>query len=423
MKARYGMRWSVEAKAMTSAALLLNELAIEGGVPSREHPFAPWPCFESDEIEAVASVLKSGRINYWTGEEGRLFEREFAEFVGCKYGVAVANGTVALELALHALGIGPGDEVIVPSRTFIASASCVAMRSAIPVIADVDATSQCVTADTIRPVLNSRIKAIIAVHLAGWPCDMDSILELARDHGIKVIEDCAQAHAATYKGRPVGSFGDVAAFSFCQDKIMTTGGEGGMLTTNDETVWKHSWSFKDHGKSYDAVYRDNGSVGFRWIHESFGTNWRLTEMQSAIGRIHLRKLSDWAEIRRRNASMLTRGFSSCPALRVTSPPQDIRHSYYKYYVFLRPERLSEGWDRDRIMAAINAEGIPCFSGVCSEIYLEKAFPEKLRPRERRVVARELGKTSLMFLVHPTLSEKDMLDTCHTVEKVMNAAMK
>jgi dTDP-4-amino-4,6-dideoxygalactose transaminase len=270
-------------------------------------------------------------------------------------------------------------------------------------------------------VLNSRTKAIIAVHLAGWPCDMDSILELARDHGIKVIEDCAQAHAATYKGRPVGSLGDVAAFSFCQDKIMTTGGEGGMLTTNDETVWKRSWSFKDHGKSYDAVYRDQGSVGFRWIHESFGTNWRLTEMQSAIGRIHLRKLSDWAEIRRRNASILTRGFSSCPALRVTSPPQDIQHSYYKYYVFLRPERLSEGWDRDRIMAAINAEGIPCFSGVCSEIYLEKAFPEKLRPRERRVVARELGKTSLMFLVHPTLSEKDMLDTCHTVEKVMNAA--
>jgi len=417
------MRWSVEVKAMTSAALLLNELAIEGGVPSREHPFAPWPCFESDEIEAVASVLKSGRINYWTGEEGRLFEREFAEFVGCRHGVAVANGTVALELALHALGIGSGDEVVVPSRTFIASASCVAMRSAIPVIADVDATSQCVTADTIRPVLNSRTKAIIAVHLAGWPCDMDSILELARDHGIKVIEDCAQAHAATYKGRPVGSLGDVAAFSFCQDKIMTTGGEGGMLTTSDETVWKRSWSFKDHGKSYDAVYRDQVSVGFRWIHESFGTNWRLTEMQSAIGRIQLRKLSDWAEIRRRNASILTRGFSSCPALRVTSPPQDIRHSYYKYYVFLRPERLSEGWDRDRIMAAINAEGIPCFSGVCSEIYLEKAFPEKLRPRERRVVARELGKTSLMFLVHPTLSEKDMLDTCHTVEKVMNAAMK
>jgi dTDP-4-amino-4,6-dideoxygalactose transaminase len=422
MKGRYGMRWPIAAKVMAPNALL-TELAIEGGAPTRERPFAPWPSFQSDEIEAVASVLKSGRINYWTGEEGRLFEREFAEFVGCKHGVAVANGTVALELALHALGIGPGDEVIVPSRTFIASASCVAMRSAIPVIADVDATSQCVTADTIRPVLNSRTKAIIAVHLAGWPCDMDSILGLARDHGIKVIEDCAQAHAATYKGRLVGSLGDVAAFSFCQDKIMTTGGEGGMLTTSDAAVWKRAWSFKDHGSSYDAVYQDHGSLGFRWIRESFGTNWRLTEMQSAIGRIQLRKLSDWAEIRRRNASILTRGFSSCPALRVTWPSHELGHSFYKYYVFLCLERLRKGWDRDRVMAAINAEGIPCFGGVCSEIYLEKAFPEKLRPREHRVVARELGKTSLMFLVHPTLSERDMLDTCHAVEKVINAAME
>ena len=312
------MRWPLESRTMTPNTIM-NELAIEGGKPSREFPFAPWPSFEPDEIEAVASVLKSAKINYWTGEEGRLFEKEFAAFAGCKHGIAVANGTVALELALHALGIGPGDEVIVPSRTFIASASCVVMRGAIPVIADVDATSQDLTADTIRPLLTSRTKAIIAVHLAGWPCDMDSILELARDHGIKVIEDCAQAHAATYKGRPIGSLGDAAAFSFCQDKIMTTGGEGGMLTTNDDSVWKRAWSFRDHGTSYEAVYHDEDSPGFRWVHESFGTNWRLTEMQSAIGRVLLRKLPHWAAIRRRNASILTRGFSSCPALRVTSP--------------------------------------------------------------------------------------------------------
>jgi dTDP-4-amino-4,6-dideoxygalactose transaminase len=400
---------------------IMNELAVEGGKPSREFPFAPWPSFEPDEIEAVASVLKSAKINYWTGEEGRLFEKEFASFAGCRHGIAVANGTVALELALHALGIEPGDEVIVPSRTFIASASCAVMRGAIPVIADVDATSQDLTADTIRPLLTSRTKAIIAVHLAGWPCDMDPILELARDHGIKVIEDCAQSHAATYKGRPVGSLGDAAAFSFCQDKIMTTGGEGGMLTTNDNAVWKRAWSFRDHGTSYEAAYHDQHSPGFRWVHESFGTNWRLTEMQSAIGRVVLRKLPHWTAIRRKNASVLTRGFSSCPALRVTPTSKEIDHSYYKYYVFLRPERLRDGWDRDRIVAAINVEGIPCFSGICSEIYLEKAFPEELRPKNHRAVARELGKTSLMFLVHPTLSEKDMLDTCHAVEKVMNAA--
>jgi dTDP-4-amino-4,6-dideoxygalactose transaminase len=400
---------------------IMQELAIEGGKPSREFPFAPWPFFEPDEIDAVAAVLKSAKVNYLTGEEGRLFEKEFAAFTGCKYGIAVANGTVALELALQSLGIGPGDEVIVPSRTFIASASCVVMRGAIPVIADVDATSQNLSSDTIRPLLTSRTRAIIAVHLAGWPCDMNPILELARGHGIKVIEDCAQAHAATYEGRPVGSLGDVAAFSFCQDKIMTTGGEGGMLTTSDDAVWKCARSFRDHGTSYEAVNHGQNTPGFRWVHESFGTNWRLTEMQSAIGRVLLRKLPHSAGIRRKNASILTRGFSSCSALRVTPPSMEIEHSYYKYYVFLRPERLRKGWDRDRIMEAINAEGIPCFSGICSEIYLEKAFPENLRPEKHRPVARELGETSLMFLVHPTLSEKDMVDTCHATEKIMNAA--
>ena len=401
----------------------LNQLAIEGGQPSRELPFAPWPYFELDEIEAAAAVLRSGKVNYWTGEEGRLFEKEFAASVGCKHGVAVANGTVALELALHALGIGEGDEVIVPSRTFIASASCVVMRNAIPVIADVDRTSQNLTADTIQPLLSSRTKAIIAVHLAGWPSDMDSILELARRHGIKVIEDCAQAHAAVYKDRPVGSLGDVAAFSFCQDKILTTGGEGGMLTTNDDSVWERAWSFRDHGTSFDAVHGVQDSAGFRWVHDSFGTNWRLTEMQSVIGRAQLAKLPRWVALRGRNASILAKGFSACPALRITSPSAEIRHSYYRYYVFVRPELLREGWDRDRIMAAVNAEGIPCFSGICSEIYLEKAFPEALRPPRHRTVARELGATSLAFLVHPTLSEKDMLDTCHAVEKVMNAAAR
>jgi len=398
-----------------------NELAVEGGQPIRKCPFATWPSFEPDDIEAAVSVLRSGKINYWTGEEGRLFEREFAAFAGCKYGVAVANGTVALELALYGLGIGPGDEVIVPSRTFIASASCAVMRGATPVIADVDVSSQNITADTIRPLLSPRTKAIITVHLAGWPCDMDPILALARQRRVRVVEDCAQAHGATYKGRPVGSLGDVAAFSFCQDKIMTTGGEGGMLTTNDQAIWERAWSFKDHGKSYDAVYNHQHSPGYRWLHESFGTNWRLTEMQSAIGRVLLQKLLRSVEMRRWHATTLTKKFCQIPALRVTVPPREIGHSYDKYYVFLRPWRLRKGWDRERIMAAINAEGIPCFTGSCSEIYLEKAFTEELRPRERMRVARDLGETSLMFLVHPTLSEKDMLDTCQAVEKVMSAA--
>lgn len=399
-------------------------LAVDGGKPVRLWSFPPWPYFEEEEIEATYAVLKTGKVNYWTGGEGRLFEKEFAVFAGCQYAVAVANGTLALELALYALGIGPGDEVIVTSRTFIASASCAVMRGAVPVMADVDPVSQNITAETIRVVVTPRTKAIICVHLAGWPCDMDPIIKLARGNGIFIIEDCSQAHGAAYKGRPVGSMGDAAAFSFCQDKNMTTGGEGGMLTTNRLEVWEKAWSFKDHGKSYEAVYHRQHPPGYRWLHKSFGTNWRLTEMQSAIGRVVLAKLPGMLEIRRRNAACLTQHFSKISALRVAVPPEEIVHAYYKYYVFIRPETLKEDWDRNRIMAAICAEGIPCYSGSCSEIYLEKAFERQgFRPPERLKVAKELGETSLMFLVHPTLSEQDMNDTCLAVEKVFNAAIR
>lgn len=383
--------------------------------------FSPWPYFATDEIEAVTSVLRSGKVNYWTGAEGRQFEDEFAASVGTSYGVCLANGTLALELALHALGVGPGDEVITTSRSFIASASCAVLQGARPVWVDVDRDSQNITAETIRPALTSRTKAIIAVHLAGWPCDMDPILELAAERGVKVIEDCAQAHGASYKGRPVGSLGHLAAFSFCQDKILTTGGEGGMVTTNDANLWSRVWSYKDHGKSYDAVFRRQHPPGFRWLHDSFGTNARLTEMQSALGRVILPKLSAWVSIRRRHARALSDSFRQIPALRVTDPPPGIGHSYYKYYVFLRPERLRPGWTRDRIMNEIAARGVPCFSGSCSEIYQERAFAGAMRPAHPLPVARELGETSLMFLVHPTLSVLHIERTAEVVNSVMQAA--
>jgi hypothetical protein len=382
---------------------------------------APWPFFADDEIEAAAQVLRSGRVNYWTGDEGRLFEREFAAFVGCDHAVAMVNGTAALECALKALSIGPGDEVITTSRTFIASASCAVMLGARPIIADVDRDSQNITARSIRKVLTPRTKAIVAVHLAGWPCEMDEILALARERGIKVVEDCAQAAGATYKGKPVGSLGDVAAFSFCQDKIMTTAGEGGMVTTNSAELWNSMWSLKDHGKSYDAVYHREHAPGFRWLHESFGTNWRLTEVQSAVGRIQLRKLLQWLSVRRRYAQILTSQFATLPGLRVTVPPKHVEHAYYKYYAFVRPEVLRPEWTRDRIIEAINAEGIPCFSGSCSEIYLEKAFPLEWRPQERLAVARQLGETSLMFLVHPTLTPEQITRTSDVVRQVMQEA--
>ena len=392
--------------------------------PVRTAPFPPWPYFDKDEIEAAMNVLRAGKVNYWTGDEGRQFESDFAAFVGTKHAVAVMNGTVALEAALFALNVGPGDEVIVTPRSYVASASCVVMRGARPVFADVDPVSQNITATSIGKVITPRTRAVIAVHLAGWPCDMDDILALAQKHDLAVIEDCAQAQGTRYKGRPVGSLGDVAAFSFCQDKITTTGGEGGMVTTNRKDLWSKIWSYKDHGKSYDAVYSEDVKPGptFRWLHESFGTNGRMTEIQAAIGRIQLRKLTSWIETRRSNASILTKSFQAIPAFRVTVPPENVFHAYYKYYVFIRPDQLKKGWDRERVITAVNAQGIPCFSGSCSEIYRETAF-DSIRPAERLPVASELGETAMMFLVHPTLSEQDMLDTVTAVERVMGAASR
>lgn len=388
--------------------------------------FAPWPYYAEDEIAAVQTVLASGKVNYWTGEEGRLFEKEFATSCDRTFAVAVANGTLALELALHALGIQPGDEVIVPCRSFVATASCVAIRGARPVFAEVDSDSQNLTPESIRAVLTPRTKAIIPVHLAGWACDLDGILALAQEHGLKVIEDCAQAQGGRYKGKSVGSFGDVATFSFCQDKIMTTGGEGGMLVTNDKEVWARAWAYKDHGKNFATVYEREHPLGFRWLHESIGTNWRLTEMQSAIGRVQLRKLPEWINTRRRYAAILNDRLGKHPLLRVPRPPDEITHAYYKWYAFVRPERLAKGWSRNRVNEEIFDRGVPCLQGSCPEIYLEKAFVDTdcavtpMSP-EYFPVARELGETSMMFVVHPTLTVEDMSRTCEVVEEVLSRA--
>lgn len=402
----------------------IERLAIDGGNAVRSAPFPPWPVFDRDEIAATTAVLASGKVNYWTGEECRRFEEEFAAFCDVQHAISLANGTLALELALYALGIGPGDEVIVPARTFIASASCAVARGAVPVVADVDPISQNLTADTVLAVLTPRTRAIVVVHLAGWPCEMEPIMALARERGIKIVEDCAQAHGATYKGRPVGSFGDCAAFSFCQDKIMTTGGEGGMLLTNDEIVWKKAWAYKDHGKGYDAVFNRTHSSGFHWLHESFGSNYRMTEMQAAIGRRQLGKLPQWLAARRRNAAILSKGFASIRGLRLTLPPDDIGHAYYKYYVFVDPEKLALDWNAVRVHDAINAEGIPCFVGSCPEIYLERAFVDHgWAPSVRLPVAQRVGAASLMFMVHPTLASNEMEDTVTAVAKVMEVATR
>ncbi|WP_415886971.1 DegT/DnrJ/EryC1/StrS family aminotransferase [Neptuniibacter sp. QD37_6] len=377
-------------------------------------PFTPWPCYTEEEAEAVRNVILSNQVNYWTGQEGRKFECEFADFAQAEYAIAVSNGTVALDLALNALGVGEGDEVVVTSRTFLASVSSIVNVGAHPIFADIDGDSQNITSETISAVLTSKTKAIICVHLAGWPCDMDQIIALAKDKGLFVIEDCAQAHGAKYKGKAVGSIGDIGCWSFCQDKIMTTGGEGGMVTTNDRNLWSKMWSFKDHGKSWSAVYEQKHPPGFRWLHESFGTNWRMTEMQAVIGRIQLKRMAEWHSVRLRYANQIWATANACNALRVPKIPKDFEHAAYKCYVFVNGDEQL----RDSIMHEIDSLGVPCFSGSCSEVYLEKAFDNTdLRPKKRLPFAKELGETSLMFLCHPSLTQLEIDKTCSAIKRV------
>jgi dTDP-4-amino-4,6-dideoxygalactose transaminase len=400
-------------------------------------PFAPWPSFTEEEADAVRDVILSNRVNYWTGTECREFETEFAAWCGTRHAVALANGTLALDVALHALGIGKGDEVVVTPRTFIASVSCVVNAGATPVFADVDPESGNVSAATIERVLTPRTRAVICVHLAGWPCDMDPIMELAARHGLKVIEDCAQAHGARYRGRSVGSIGHVGAWSFCQDKIMTTGGEGGMVTTNDPVLWRSMWSYKDHGKSFEAVYERQHPAGFRWLHDGFGTNFRMLEVQAAIGRIQLRRMRAWTARRTANAEAIWAACRPFSVVRVPAFACDARrcaadcasrsmcaHAHYKCYVYVERSELADGWSRDRLIDAFNAGGVPCYQGSCSEVYLERAFDGTgWRPQERLPIARELGESSLMFLVHPTLTEKQVDQSRRVIVAVLGRASR
>ena len=384
---------------------------------------APWPSYTEEEQHAVAEVLATGRVNYWTGEEARQFEREFAEWAGTRRAVALFNGTVALDLALKALEIGEGDEVIVTPRTFMASVSCVVNAGATPVFADVDWESGNIVPASIGPLITSRTRAILPVHLAGWPCEMAAMRDLADAHNLAIIEDCAQAHGAMVDGRMVGTFGEIGAWSFCQDKIMTTGGEGGMVTTDDEELWSRMWSYKDHGKSWEAVYEREHPPGYRWLHESFGTNWRMLEMQAAIGRIQLGRMLEWTARRTANArsyAEILRRFEK--AVRAPEPRTGLTHAYYRLYAYVRPDGLRSGWTRDRIVAEVNALDVPAFQGSCSEVYLEKAFDgADLRPAERLPVARELGETSLAFLTHPNLTPDDIGRTCAAIERVFSEA--
>ncbi len=384
-----------------------------------------WPVFSSEEIKAVSKILTSSKVNYWTGNEGKLFEKEFSSWTGSKYSIALSNGTVALDLALKALDIKKGDEVIVTPRSFIASASSVVNAGAKPVFSDIDPVSGNIAAEYIAKKITKKTKAIICVHLGGMPCEMDSIIKLANKHNLFIVEDCAQAHGAKYKGRSVGSLGDIGAWSFCQDKIMTTGGEGGMVTTNNKNLWNKMWSYKDHGKNFNLATSSSSKVGFKWLHDSFGTNFRMTEMQSAIGRIQLSKLKNWNKLRQRNASEIIRVLKKFPQLvEVPTVPDHVNHAFYRVYCSVNPCMLKKGWSRDKIIDSINSRGVPCFSGACPEIYNEKAFVESnFQPKTRLSNAKLLGENSLAFLCHPTIRLKDLKIMAINIEKVLKNALR
>ena len=436
----------------------IDDLAINGGPKVGTEPWSPWPYFDHEMIKAVTGVLQSGKVNYWTGEihhlvdgtkvrgETGLFEYEFAAYHGVKHAISLANGTLTLELALEMFGIGTGDEAITTTRTFIASASACVMRGVKPVFADICQISQNITAASIEKLITEKTRAVIVVHLGGWACEMDEIREVLDRkgkefaHKIYLIEDCAQSLGGEYKGRKLGSIGDAGSFSFCQDKIITTGGEGGMLIMNDDQAYRRAWAFKDHGKDFDKYnqtlkhslvdYEKAKKVSY---YSRMGTNWRMTEMQAAIGRIALTQLDSWnLAHRKKYAKMLDEGFSTIPGLKVMKAPDHIVHPYYKYYVFIDLDQLNENWNRDSAMKAINAEGVPCLFGSTWGIGKEDAWKNVHFPNGEIIDMQQkddfpndfyVGSSVLMFQVHPTLKKKHIEATIMAVKKVMAIATK
>ncbi|MGB3808028.1 MAG: DegT/DnrJ/EryC1/StrS family aminotransferase [Erythrobacter sp.] len=398
-------------------SLQLVEAKLPVGAQSR------WPMHESDEIEAVTKVLLSGEVNALVhGTQNRAFEAEFAQYLGVSHALALSNGTVAIELALRALGIGPGDEVIVPARSFFATASAVVAAGASPIFADVEADTQNIDPNSVERLLCDRTRAIICVHLAGQPCDMDRLCTIATANGLRLIEDCAQAHGATWRGSPVGSFGDAGCFSFCTDKIMSTGGEGGMVVMDDERSWRIAAAYKDHGKNPLRMReRANTPPGeFRFLHDDFGSNFRMTEMQAAIGRRQLAKLDGWVARRRANAEALIAAACSSPAVLPLRLPEEARHAYYKAYVRLDLDRFPAGISRSDVIAALMDRGIVCGSGSCPDMSREAAFQNVEAKRDGELAnAHLIARETLMFQVDHTLDPEQTATVGRCVAEVVN----
>jgi len=355
---------------------MAEKLAIDGGPKTVTNQLAGWPQFDEKAIQAVETVLRSGKVNYWTGPHGMEFERKFAEWQGSHYAISASNGTAALHIALSALGIGPGDEVIVPSYTFIASSFSIVQAGAIPRFADVNIDDHCISIESAEKLVNKRTKAIMPVHLYGNVCDMDPILDFAKEHNLFVIEDNAEAFGGMYKGKKTGTLGHMAACSFCQNKTFTTGGEGGMVTTDDEELAWLARSFRDHG--YDVKQRLSLlelEQKLPYIHNTVGWNYRMTEMQSAIGLAELERMDTWnMPRRRRNAQIIIDSIKDLPAvLHTPIDTEQRRNGWYVMAFSLDIENMS--CDIAKFVAACGAEGAPCWKVFWPQCHTEKAFRE------------------------------------------------
>tara|TARA_B100001287_G_scaffold273790_1_gene277914 strand:- start:1897 stop:3066 length:1170 start_codon:yes stop_codon:yes gene_type:complete len=378
-----------------------------------------WPSYSKKEAKLVSEIIASNKVNYLFGKKGAEFEEKFSDFTGAKYSLAVANGTLALDLCLRSIALKKNDEVIVTSRSFVASASCISALGATPVFADVDKNSQNISINEIEKLTSKKTKAIICVHFAGFPCEMQKILKFAKSKNIFVIEDCAQAHGAFINGKSVGTFGHISAWSFCNDKILSTGGEGGMITTNSRKLFRFAESFNNHGKNFTKVnaLSDKKASSFPFIHDAIGLNYRLTEMQSAIGIYQLEKLRNWQKLRKRNAEIYIKMFKDIDLIVTPEVPKNIQHAWYKLYLTINSCFLKKGSSRSKIIKDINENGIFCSFGSCGSIYREKAF-NKLRYKKSDCRnAYFLETNSILLEINPNIPKKIIEKRAKTIKSI------
>jgi dTDP-4-amino-4,6-dideoxygalactose transaminase len=381
-----------------------------------------WPYVSKQEHKIVSDVLKSNKLNYWTGLQCKSFEKEFSSFFGKKYGVSVCNASVALDISLRSLNLPQGSEIIVTPRSYVSSASCVLNNNLKPIFADIDINSQNLSPKSIEKKINKKTKAIILVHLSGYPCEMDKIVKIAKKNKILIIEDCSQSHGAKYRNKFTGSFGDIAIWSFCNDKIMNTLGEGGMICVNNEKIYKKIWSLKDCGKNLDKIMnKASNKFDFKWVHDSQGTNLRMTEVQAAVGRYQLRQLNNSIKIRQRNASIIYRALKNSKIAIIPKIPTYISHSFYRCYVLLDKKKINNKWSKTKMIKYLNSSGIECNSGSCPEIYREGVFKKFNGRIKARNNARSINQSTISFKVHPTISLKNMKIKSKKINEIFSKA--